>query len=85
MLWGFILGFVCLAPRRVPAWKIGLPMFVVWEIWENVIEASFAVYGEGYYGDSLINSVMDILPSMFGVWLGRHFPQIWPAMLMVEV
>ena len=84
VIWGFVLGRVCMAPSRVAAWKIGL-LFVFWELWENVIEVAFSAYAPGeYYGDSLVNSVFDMIPSMSGVWLGRHVPQAWPAIALAE-
>jgi len=84
MIWGFMLGRLCSAPRSVAAWKIGL-LFVSWELWENVIEVAFSTYAPGeYHGDSLINSVFDMLPSMSGVWLGRHMPQAWPLIAVAE-
>jgi hypothetical protein len=83
-IWGFALGRMCMAPERIAAWKIGL-LFVFWEIWENVIEVAFSTYAPGeYHGDSLINSIFDMLPSMSGVWFGRHAPHIWPLVLLAE-
>lgn len=84
ILWGFILGSVTTAPRSVAAWKIGL-LFVLWELWENVIEVAFSTYAPGQYeGDSLINSIFDMIPSMSGVYLGRHHFHLWPLLLLVE-
>lgn len=84
LVWGFTLGFLVSAPRSVAAWKIGL-IFVLWELWENVIEVAFSTYAPGeYHGDSLVNSVFDMLPSMTGVWLGRHVPTLWPAIVIAE-
>ena len=83
-VWGFLLGALCMAPPRIAAWKIGM-IFVFWELWENVIEVAFNAYAPGeYYGDSLVNSVFDMIPSMSGVWLGRHVPQAWPAIALAE-
>ena len=83
-VWGFVLGRLCMAPERVAAWKIGL-LFVLWELWENVIEVAFSTYAPGqYHGDSLVNSVFDMLPSMWGVWLGRHKPHFWPLVVLAE-
>lgn len=85
LIWGFTLGFFCQAPNHISAWKIGL-LFVLWELWENVIETAFSTYAPGeYHGDSLVNSLMDMLPSMSGVWLGRQLPQSWPVMLLAEL
>jgi len=85
LIWGFALGRVCQAPAHIPAWKIGM-LFVLWEIWENVVETAFSTYAPGeYHGDSLVNSLMDMLPSMLGVWLGRDVPQSWPVILLAEL
>ena len=121
-VWGFMLGYLCKAPRRIEAWKIGL-LFVFWEFWENVIEVAFSTYAPGQckvtagpkrpgpttspcasstpclltdpfvslsfglpadHGDSLVNSLFDMIPSMSGVWMGRHLPSAWPAFLLAE-
>ena len=83
-VWGFALGFACSAPRSVAAWKIGL-LFVFWELWENVIEVAFSTYAPGQYeGDSLVNSVFDMIPSMTDVALGRHAPYLWPIFVIAE-
>ena len=84
-VWGFVLGIVSSAPKAFSAWKLSL-LFVLWELWENVIEVAFSTYAPGqYHGDSLVNSVFDMLPSMTGVWLGRHMPQVWPVILLAEM
>ena len=83
-VWGFMLGRFCMAPKHIAAWKIGL-LFVFWELWENVIEVAFSTYAPGeYHGDSFINSLFDMIPSMAGVWVGRHAPQLWPAVVAAE-
>ena len=84
VMWGFILGCATSAPACVAAWKIGM-LFVVWELWENVIEVAFSTYAPGeYHGDSVINSLFDMIPSMSGVWLGRHAPGVWPVIVLTE-
>ena len=85
VLWGFVLGMISMAPKSIAAWKLGL-LFVFWELWENVIEVAFSTYAPGqYHGDSLVNSVFDMLPSIMGVYLGRHRPGTWPIFLLVEM
>ena len=85
LVWGFIVGYLSMAPKRIKAWKIGL-LFILWEIWENVVEVAFSTYAPGqYHGDSVVNSVFDMIPSMSGVVLGRHIPGIWPAILLAEI
>ena len=64
LVWGFTIGFLSSAPGAVAAWKIGI-FFVLWELWENVIEVAFSAYAPGeYHGDSLINSIFDMLASL---------------------
>ena len=83
-VWGFILGAFCVTPKQIPAWKIGL-LFVFWELWENVIEVAFSTYAPGqYHGDSVINSLFDMIPSMTGVYLGRHHFNLWPVFLLAD-
>ena len=49
-------------------------------------EVAFSTYAPGqYHGDSVVNSVFDMIPSMSGVVLGRHIPGIWPAILLAEI
>ena len=84
-VWGFVLGYLSMAPKRIAAWKLGL-LFVIWELWENVIEVAFSTYAPGqYHGDSLVISVFDMIPSMSGVWMGRHYPRAWPVFLLAEI
>ncbi|EGB07465.1 hypothetical protein AURANDRAFT_64877 [Aureococcus anophagefferens] len=84
-IWGFALGAVTHAPRSVAAWKIGF-LFVLWEFWENVVEVAFSTYAPGQYmGDSVVNSVFDMIPSMLGVWLGRRGFGAWPLVVVAEV
>ena len=85
LIWGYMLGVLSSAPKSVPAWVLGLG-FVGWELWENVIEVAFSTYAPGqYYGDSVINSVFDMIPSMTGVWIGRHKARAWPLILLAEI
>mmetsp|Transcript_30603 Transcript_30603/g.97893 ORF Transcript_30603/g.97893 Transcript_30603/m.97893 type:complete len:238 (+) Transcript_30603:56-769(+) len=82
-IWGFVLGSAYTAP--VAAWRVGL-LFVLWELWENVVEVAFSTYAPGeYHGDSFVNSVFDMVPSVTGVLLGRHAPRAWPLVALAEL
>ena len=82
-IWGFVLGWAYTAP--VAAWRVGL-LFVLWELWENVVEVAFSTYAPGeYHGDSFVNSVFDMVPSVTGVLLGRHAPRAWPLVALAEL
>jgi len=89
---GFI--FYWLLQRFVPKWSIGTKMLmalmieIVWEIWENT-EFVISRYREvtaslHYDGDSIVNSVSDILACLVGFWLARTLPW-WQAMLVVII
>ena len=82
-IWGFVLGWAYTAP--VAAWRVGL-LFVLWELWENVVEVAFSTYSPGeYHGDSFVNSFFDMVPSVTGVLLGRHAPRAWPLVALAEL
>jgi len=89
---GFVFyGLAWLAGRRVPlAWRLVAATVVEagWEVTENtdtVInryrEATIAL---DYYGDSVINSVSDILAMMLGFVLASRLP-IWLVVLLAVV
>jgi hypothetical protein len=57
-----------------------------WEVFENtpfVIDRyRTATIALDYYGDSLVNSVSDIVAMMGGFWIARHLP-VWASVAIV--
>src|SRR6185436_8529362 len=88
------IGFYALtwlAARRLPLdarFAIAVLLEAAWEVVENtpmVINRYRAVtISLDYYGDSVINSVSDILSMMFGFWLARRLP-VWASIVLVVV
>jgi hypothetical protein len=87
---GFLFyALLHLAARRWPVERrflVALIVEAVWEILENTPmiidryrEATIAL---GYSGDSILNSVSDILLMALGFWAARRFP-IWVSVAVV--
>ena len=78
-----------LVARRLPAgarFVLGVFIEAVWEVFENtpfvINRYRAATIALDYYGDSIINSVSDILAMMVGFWLAHRSP-IWFSVAFV--
>ncbi|HZI80816.1 MAG TPA: DUF2585 domain-containing protein [Vicinamibacterales bacterium] len=82
-------GLLWLVARRTPVGvRLLAAMFIEgsWEVFENtpfVIDRyRTATIALDYYGDSLVNSVSDIVAMMSGFWIARRLP-LWASVVLV--
>ncbi|PTX57837.1 uncharacterized protein DUF2585 [Litoreibacter ponti] len=92
VLHGFIFYFLLwLVARRIDiGWRLAIATLIeaAWEIVENT-DAIINRYREvtialDYYGDSVLNSVFDILAMFFGFWLARRVP-VWVSLAIIVI
>jgi hypothetical protein len=90
LLHGFIFYFgLWLFARRIDiGWRLAIATVIeaAWEILENT-DAVINRYREvtialDYYGDSVLNSVFDIIAMWVGFWLARRLP-VWVSVAIV--
>jgi len=80
-----------LVARRLPPemrFVIAVALEAAWEVWENsafIIERyRAATISLDYYGDSIVNSVSDMVSMMVGFWIARKVP-VWASVALVLV
>jgi len=80
-----------LVARRVPVgvrFVAAVLLEATWEVLENtpfvINRYRAATIALDYYGDSVINSMSDIVSMMIGFWLGRRSP-VWATLVLVVV
>ena len=92
LLHGFIFYFLLwLVARRIDiGWRLAIATLIeaAWEILENT-DAVINRYREvtialDYYGDSVLNSVFDIIAMWAGFWLARRVP-VWVSVAIVII
>lgn len=77
-----------LAPRVAVGWRFVAAVVIeaAWELAENspaVIERYRSVtVSKDYFGDSVLNSAMDVAAMALGFWLARSLP-VWVAVVLV--
>jgi hypothetical protein len=82
-------GALWLVGRRAPLglrFTLAVALEATWEVVENtpfVIERyRTATIALDYYGDSVVNSMSDVVAMMLGFWLARRLP-VWATMAIV--
>lgn len=84
----FYAGLRIVLPRLGADWRLALATLIesAWEIAENtdrVIDRYRAVtVSLDYYGDSVINSLADVLAMILGFWVARRAP-VWLSVVLV--
>jgi hypothetical protein len=87
---GFFAVLALVAKRLTDAQRFAIAVVLeaTWEVFENtpfvINRYRAATISLDYFGDSVINSMSDILAMMLGFWLARRLPW-WVSLLVVIV
>ena len=80
-----------LVARRLPPgvrFVIAVLLEAIWEVFENtplvINRYRAATISLDYYGDSIVNSMSDIVSMMLGFWIARKAP-VWVSVVLVIV
>jgi hypothetical protein len=80
-----------LVARRLPPemrFAVAVLLEATWEVFENtpfvINRYRAATISLDYYGDSIVNSISDIVSMMFGFWMARQIP-VWASIAIVLV
>jgi hypothetical protein len=80
-----------LVARRLPVgarFVLALVIEAAWELFENtpfvINRYRAATISLDYYGDSIVNSMSDIVSMMLGFWIARRIP-VWASLVLVVV
>ncbi len=84
-------GLLWLVARRLPPgmrFVIAVILEATWEVFENssfiINRYRAATISLDYFGDSVLNSVSDIVSMMVGFWIARRIP-VWASVLLVAI
>ena len=84
----FYAALWLVAPRMPVGWRLVLAVVVesLWELVENspvVIDRYRSVtVSKDYFGDSVLNSVMDAVCMVLGFWIARRLP-VWASVTLI--
>ena len=85
---GFYFLLWLAARRQHPRFVVAVFLETAWEVLENtpwiIDRYRIATIALDYYGDSVVNSMSDIVAMMVGFWVARKAP-VWVSLALVVV